>query len=151
MSKGGNAGTFPAPGMRGASIGAPISGPIPPCMDTIFITGLRVDTLIGAYDWERESRQPLRLDLELTPAPAAALPDGARDAVLDYAKVVAEVRSFVGAREDALLETLGDALCAHLFACFPAASITLRIDKPQAALLLGCEHVGIVIHRQRAA
>lgn len=120
-------------------------------MDTIFITGLRVETLIGAYDWERESWQPLRLDLELKPAPGAALSDGARDAALDYAQVVAEVRMFVGAREDALLETLAEALCERLFERFPAASITLRIDKPQAALLLGCEHVGIVIHRQRTA
>jgi dihydroneopterin aldolase len=120
-------------------------------MNCIFITGLRVDALIGVYDWEREHRQPLRLDLELRPAPGAALSDGAREAALDYAKVVAEVRAFVGAREDALLETLAEALCARLFDRFGAASIRLRIDKPQAALLLGCEHVGLVIERQRAA
>jgi dihydroneopterin aldolase len=120
-------------------------------MDTIYITGLRVETLVGVYEWERESRQPLRLDLELRPAPGAALSDGAREAALDYAKVVAEVRTFVGSREDALLETLAEALCTRLFERFPAASITLRIDKPQAALLLGCEHVGLVIERQRAA
>lgn len=120
-------------------------------MDTIFITGLRVETLIGVYDWERESRQPLRLDLRLRPRPGAALSDGRRDATLDYAQVVAEVRTFVGEREDALLETLAEALCAHLFERFAADSITLRIDKPQAALLLGCEHVGLVIERRRAA
>lgn len=120
-------------------------------MDTIFITGLQADTLIGAYDWERESRQPLRLDLELWPAPGVALSDGARAAALDYAQVAVETRAFVAGREDALLETLAEALCAHLFERFAgAASITLRIDKPQAALLLGCAHVGLVIRRQRA-
>lgn len=121
-------------------------------MDTIFITGLRVDTLIGVYDWERESRQPLRLDLELHPAHGAVLSDGARSATLDYAEVVQTVRAFVGGRDDALLETLAEALCTHLFEHFDAAaSIMLRIDKPQAALLLGCGHVGLVIERRRAA
>ena len=118
-------------------------------MDTIFITGLALDALVGVYDWERQGLQPLRLDLELTPDAGIALSDGARAATLDYAKVVAEVRAFVATRDDALLETLAEALCARLFACFPAGSIALRIDKPQAALLLGCAHVGLVMRRQR--
>ncbi|KGS11470.1 dihydroneopterin aldolase, partial [Pseudomonas coronafaciens] len=32
-------------------------------MDRVFIEGLEVDTVIGAYDWERGIRQCLRLDL----------------------------------------------------------------------------------------
>ncbi len=32
-------------------------------MDRVFIEGLEVDTVIGAYDWERDIRQCLRLDL----------------------------------------------------------------------------------------
>jgi dihydroneopterin aldolase len=120
-------------------------------MDHVFITGLRVEALIGVYDWERESRQPLMLDLELRPAAGAALSDGERGATLDYAQIAAEVRAFVGTREDALLETLAEALCTRLFERFPAASIRLRIGKPQAALLLGCGDVGLVIERRRAA
>ena len=34
-------------------------------MDTVFIEGLEVDTVIGAYDWERGIRQCLQLDLTL--------------------------------------------------------------------------------------
>ncbi len=120
-------------------------------MDTIYITGLRLDALIGVYAWERQGRQPLRLDLELQLQAGEALSDGASQAALDYAHVVAEVRAFADERSDALLETFAEALCARLFERLPAASITLRIDKPQAALLLGCEHVGLVIRRQRAA
>ncbi len=33
------------------------------CLDRVFIEGLEVDTVIGAYDWERGIRQCLRLDL----------------------------------------------------------------------------------------
>ncbi|HBW09550.1 MAG TPA: hypothetical protein DEF44_15110, partial [Pseudomonas sp.] len=35
------------------------------CVDTVFIEGLEVDTVIGAYDWERGIRQCLQLDLTL--------------------------------------------------------------------------------------
>lgn len=119
-------------------------------MDTIYITGLRLDALVGVYAWERNGRQPLRVDLELQPAAGAALSDGASDATLDYARVVADVQSFTVERTDALLETFAEALCTRLFERFPVASIRLRIDKPQAALLLGCDHVGLVIQRQRA-
>lgn len=118
-------------------------------MDTIFITGLQVDMLVGVYDWERQSRQPLRLDIELHLLDGAALSDGARRAAVDYAEVVGAVRDFIHARDDALLETLAEALCSHLLERFAAASITMRIDKPQAALLLGCTHVGLVITRKR--
>ena len=34
-------------------------------MDTVFIEGPEVDTVIGAYDWERGIRQCLQLDLTL--------------------------------------------------------------------------------------
>lgn len=119
-------------------------------MDRIFITGLRLDALIGVYDWERQGRQPLCLDLELQPHHGAALSDGDAQAAIDYAQVVAQVRQFIATREDALLETLAEALCEHLLQRFPIARVQLRIDKPQAALLLGCAHVGLVIQRPRA-
>ena len=43
-------------------------------MDRVFIEGLEVDTVIGAYDWERGIRQCLRLDLSFAwdNRPAAA-------------------------------------------------------------------------------
>ena len=35
-------------------------------MDTVYIKGLRVDTVIGVYDWERDIRQTVVLDREET-------------------------------------------------------------------------------------
>ena len=34
-------------------------------MDIVFIRGLRIETTIGIYDWEKEIRQPVVLDLEM--------------------------------------------------------------------------------------
>ena len=41
-------------------------------MDLIVITGLRVDTVVGAKRWERRVRQPVVLDLELATDAARA-------------------------------------------------------------------------------
>ena len=35
-------------------------------MDIVFIKGLKVDTVIGIYDWEREIRQEIVLDIEMS-------------------------------------------------------------------------------------
>ena len=35
-------------------------------MDKIFLYGMKADTLIGVYDWERERKQTLILDLEIS-------------------------------------------------------------------------------------
>ena len=48
-------------------------------MDTVYIKGLRAEAVIGVYDWERDIRQTLVLDLEnLLP-----LPDEEYKAMLD--------------------------------------------------------------------
>ena len=50
-------------------------------MDIIFITDLRLDILIGVYDWERKVPQTVQLDLEIgipDAQPSAQRPDRAR-------------------------------------------------------------------------
>ena len=34
-------------------------------MDKIFLHGMKADTLIGVYDWERQHKQTLILDLDI--------------------------------------------------------------------------------------
>ncbi|MDO7574912.1 MAG: FolB domain-containing protein, partial [Oceanospirillaceae bacterium] len=34
-------------------------------MDTVYVHGLTVDTVIGIFDWEREIRQTVVLDVEM--------------------------------------------------------------------------------------
>ena len=35
-------------------------------MDIVFIQGLRIDTVIGIYDWERNTRQDIIFDIEMS-------------------------------------------------------------------------------------
>ena len=41
-------------------------------MDKIFLHGMKADTLIGVYDWEREQMQTLLLDLDIGVAEQSA-------------------------------------------------------------------------------
>lgn len=116
-------------------------------MDTIFIEGLHVETLIGVYAHERHAPQPLLLDIELgydNRSPAAS--DDVGDAV-DYAAVCERVRDFVSARQPQLLETLAEALAADLLQMPGVRRVRLRIGKPQAAQALGAGMVGVEVVR----
>ncbi len=116
-------------------------------MDFVCVEALRVDTVIGAYPWERELRQPLLLSLRLGFDNRAVT---ALSTAIDYASVVQTLREHVAARTDQLLETLAESCCTLLAERFRPRSIELRIDKPMAAAALGCASVGISVHRTYA-
>jgi len=53
-------------------------------MDIIFIRDLRIDTVIGIYDWERSIKQTVRLDLELATDIARAAASDRIEDTLNY-------------------------------------------------------------------
>lgn len=117
-------------------------------MDTVFIQDLRIETVIGIYDWERKIRQTVALDLEMAfdnRVPAAS--DRIED-TLDYEKIVAALREHVGASAGTLLEQLAEECATMLAHKFGVHTITLSLTKPAAAQSLGCARVGVRIHRQ---
>jgi 7,8-dihydroneopterin aldolase/epimerase/oxygenase len=56
-------------------------------MDIVFIQGLEIDTVIGIYDWEREVRQNIVLDIEMYADITAASKTDHIDQALDYKAV----------------------------------------------------------------
>ena len=60
-------------------------------MDKIFLYGMKADTLIGVYDWERERKQTLILDLEsaFPSVPARATISATPSIMAQYAKLYA--------------------------------------------------------------
>lgn len=115
-------------------------------MDKIFIRGLKVDTIIGVYDWERTLQRPLIFDLELgADFNAAAASDHVRDAI-DYAAVMETVQKISTDYQPALLEALAEKLARALFKDFPILSLKLTIHKPGA---IPVQDVGVEIDRRR--
>jgi 7,8-dihydroneopterin aldolase/epimerase/oxygenase len=116
-------------------------------MDTIFIRGLRVETVIGVHAWERKLERPLVFDLELgTDTREAAASDHVRDAI-DYAAVAETVTRLATEMQPALLETLAERIALQLFEDFPIQRLRLVIDKPGA--VPDVKQIGIAIERTR--
>ncbi|MDE3010390.1 MAG: dihydroneopterin aldolase [Pseudomonadota bacterium] len=116
-------------------------------MDFIFIEELRLETLIGVYDWERHRRQTIQLDLEIGLRDlTAAGSDDVADTV-DYGKVCERLRGLAADSHFALIETLAEAVAAIVLSEFHAAWVKVRVTK--LGLMRDVRRVGIVIQRGR--
>src|SRR5882672_7744627 len=108
-------------------------------MDRIFLSELKVETIIGYYDWERQVRQTVLVDLELaTDVAAAAVHDDIRR-TLNYKNVAKRTLQFVGESEFHLLATLVRE--------FDLAWLKVTLHKPGA--IRSSRDVGIVMERRR--
>lgn len=116
-------------------------------MDIVFVEALKIDTLIGIYDWERRAKQPVVLDLEMAfdnRVPAAT--DRIED-TLDYKAVSKRLVSFVGDAQFGLVETLAERCAEIVLGEFQVSWLRLRIRKPGA--VRGAAAVGVQIERGR--
>jgi dihydroneopterin aldolase len=113
--------------------------------DLIFISDLRIETIIGIYDWERKVRQTVSLDLEMaTDIRKAAASDGIED-TLNYKAVAKRLIAFVGDSEFQLVETLAERIAGIVTEEFGVPWLRLKLHKPGA--LRGSRDVGVMIER----
>ena len=114
-------------------------------MDRVFIEDLRIHTVIGVFDWEREIKQTVSLDLELAfdIGPAAGS-DDIGDA-LDYKAVSKRLIQFVERSEFQLVEALAEHCARIVLAEFPVNWLRLKLSKPGA--VRGSSAVGVIIER----
>lgn len=114
-------------------------------MDIIFLGGLEIETVIGIYDWERQIRQKVVLDLEMAwDIRQAAATDDIRYA-LDYKAVTERVVSLVESSEFLLVETLIEAVSQLLMTEFSVPWLKITLNKKGA--ISRARDVGIMIER----
>lgn len=114
-------------------------------MDTVFINALRVDTIIGIHTWERETPQPVIVDLELgTDISTAATSEDIKDA-LDYHAITVGLEQLISTSQYQLLETLAEHCVAYLRQEFGVQWLRLRLTKPEA--LSRASGAGVLIER----
>jgi dihydroneopterin aldolase len=114
-------------------------------MDRVFIEDLRVQTVIGIFDWEREIKQTVSLDLEMAfDITAAGRSDDIAD-TLDYKAVSKRLIQFVEKSEYQLVEALAEQCARIVLAEFPVPWLRLKLSKPGA--VRGSSAVGVVIER----
>ena len=118
---------------------------LPTTMDIIFLRELKVDTLIGVYEWEERVPQTLQIDLEIAlPDSHACQSDNIEDA-LDYTDIVRDIQSALASRHFNLLETLAETIAQILLKDFKAPWVKVSVAKLNA--IRGSRMVGVSIER----
>lgn len=114
-------------------------------MDIVFIEDLRIDTVIGIYDWERGVRQTLSFDIAMAfdnTVPAASDDIGH---TLNYKAVSKRLVEYVEASRFGLVETLAERCAEIIRTEFDVPWVRLKLSKP-GAVRAACA-VGVQIER----
>ncbi len=114
-------------------------------MDIIFLRDLKVETLIGVYEWEKRVPQALQIDLEIAlPSSRAGQSDDLDDA-LDYSQIAAHIQDVLSTRHFGLLEALAEHIARILLDDFKAPWVKVSVANLHA--IRNCRQVGICIER----
>jgi dihydroneopterin aldolase len=114
-------------------------------MDTIFLNDLRVETVIGIFDWERKVRQTISIDLEMAADIRRAAATDAIEDTLNYKAVAKRLIDFVENSDFGLVETLAENVARIVVTEFDVPRVRVTLHKPGA--VRGSKDVGVIIDR----
>lgn len=114
-------------------------------MDIVYIRDMRVDTIIGIFEWEREVRQTVSLDLEMAADIRRAAETDDIQYALDYKAVSKRLIAFIEQSHYLLVERLAEDVARIVMDEFGVPWLRLRLSKPGA--LRGARDVGLIIER----
>jgi dihydroneopterin aldolase len=114
-------------------------------MDIIFLHEMKVETVIGIWDWERKIRQTVVIDLEMAADIRKAAASDSVDDTLNYKLVAKRLQQFIGDSEFQLVETLAEKIAAIVNDEFGVPWVRVRVNKPGA--IRGARDVGVQIER----
>jgi len=118
-------------------------------MDIIYLHDLRIETIIGIYDWERRLRQTVILDIDMAADIRHAAATDSIDDTLNYKAVAKRLIAFVGGSEFQLVETLAERVAGIVLREFQVSWVRVRINKQGA--VRGARDVGVIIERRNEA
>lgn len=114
-------------------------------MDRIFLRDLRIQTVVGIWDWERRIRQTVSIDLEMAADIARAAATDSIDDTLNYKRVAKRLIAFVEASEFQLVETMAERIAEIVLGEFEVPWVKVTVNKPGA--IRGSRDVGVQIER----
>jgi dihydroneopterin aldolase len=114
-------------------------------MDIVFLHEMKVDTVIGIWEWERKIRQTVVIDLEMAADIRKAAASDSIDDALNYKSVAKRLQQFVADSEFQLVETLAEKIAAIVMDEFGVSWVRVKLNKPGA--IRGARDVGVLIER----
>ncbi len=114
-------------------------------MDIVFLEEIKLDIVIGIYEWERKVPQTIRIDIEIgLPHSRAGETDSIADTI-DYGAVMARIRQTAAERRFSLVEALAEHIAALIRAEFGAPWVKVSVAK--LGMLRGVKRLGVVVER----
>jgi len=113
--------------------------------DYVLIEGLEVRTVIGIYDWEREIRQRVRLDIKMAWDICQAAEHDDISYTLDYKAVSKQLAQLVETSSFGLIESLAEHCATMILDTFNVPWVQLKVSKPGA--VTGSDNVAVLIER----
>ncbi|HBD11946.1 MAG TPA: dihydroneopterin aldolase [Porticoccaceae bacterium] len=114
-------------------------------MDIVYIRDLQVNAVIGVYDWEREVRQTISMDLEMAADISKAAASDDLGDTLNYKAVAKRLIEHVENSSCQLVERLATEVVNIVREEFNVSWVKLRLSKPGA--LRGSQDVGLILER----
>ena len=114
-------------------------------MDLVYIRELQVETIIGIYEWERNVKQLVSLDLEMAIDIKKPAESDHIDDTLNYKAVAKRLINYIESTDFQLVETLAESCAQIVLQEFAVPWLKLKLSKPGA--IRGAKDVGIVIER----
>lgn len=114
-------------------------------MDIVYIRDLKIETTIGIYDWEREIKQTVSLDLDMAHDIRKAAATDNIEYTLNYKAVAKRLIKFISESEFLLVETMAEQCAQIVLEEFSVPWLRLRLSKPGA--VRGSQDVGVIIER----
>lgn len=114
-------------------------------MDIVFIKELRAEAVIGVYDWEREIRQAVVLDVEMASDNRRAAANDQIGDALDYDAISTRILAFIEGSDFQLIETMAERVAELVMREFHVKWLRLRLSKPGA--VAQAADVGVLIER----
>lgn len=111
-------------------------------MDKVYIEGLSIQTTIGFFQWEKEIKQTLVIDLAMGWNTANAAVNDELAKTLDYADISIKIAEFANNNPVDLIETLAERLAKYLMESYQIPWLKLKVAKPNAvhnAITVGVE------------
>ncbi len=113
----------------------------------VFVRGLVLDAFIGAYDYEQDTKQPIKIDLEADVIePSQPTGDRLEDVVC-YDKLTQGIRAIIDEGHIKLVETLAERVADLALSHPMVLGVSVRITKPNA--IAEAEAVGVEIFRAK--
>ncbi|MBJ7552746.1 dihydroneopterin aldolase [Marinomonas spartinae] len=113
--------------------------------DIVFIEELKVQAVIGVYDWEKTIKQELLLDLEMEHDNRVPAQTDDLSKTLDYEAISNFITAFCLERQFELIETLAERLSDEIIKIFSVSALTLTVRKPGA--VPAARSVGVKLYR----